>query len=98
MVTRSYAKGRFAWNGTLVISGRAEHSARAFDELLHDSSSCRLQRTFSLTGEKPDSLILVLTVKQVHAVAGRRMVKTCPSIFGDESEEGLPPGIIEMFE
>jgi len=50
-------------------------SARTFNKLLHGTLSSCLERTFPLSGKEPDPFVLVLTVKEVHAIAGHRVVK-----------------------
>src|SRR6476659_11330710 len=68
------------------------------NHFLHGLSAGRLQWPHTASGQEPHPFVLVAAVKNVHAVAGDRVMECSALIFGNESEESFPPWIIGVTE
>ena len=68
------------------------------DHLLHDLTASRLQWSHAAPGQEPHSLVLIAAVKNIHAVAGDRVMKCGAGVFGNESEESFAPWVIGVTE
>ena len=64
------------------------------DYFRHDFPAARLQWSLAGAGQEPHALVFVAAVNDVNAVVCHCVMKRGTRIFGDESEESFPPGII----
>jgi hypothetical protein len=65
------------------------HSMGSCDHLLHDLPASRLQWPHAAPGQEPHSLVLIAAVKNIHAIAGDRVMKCGAGVFRNESEESF---------
>ena len=73
-------------------------SMAARDNFLHDLAACRLQWPHAAPGQEPHAFVLVAAVNNVDAIACDRVVECGAGVFGNESEESFPPGVIGVTE
>lgn len=68
------------------------------DHFLHDLPPLRLQWPHAASRQEPHAFVSVAAVKSIDPVAGNRVMEGGSGVLGDESEERLPPRIIDMPE
>src|SRR5437762_14342724 len=73
-------------------------SMASCDHLLHDFPASRLQWPLAGAGQEPHPFIIVAAVNDMDAVACHCVMERGASVFGDESEESLPPRIVDVME
>ena len=64
------------------------------DYFRHDFAACRLQGALASAGQEPHTFVFVAAVNDMDAVVCHCVVERGARIFGDESEESVPPGIL----
>ena len=67
---------------------------RSRDHVLHDPTAGRLQWPHAAPRHEPHAFVFVAAVNNIDAVARDRVMKCGAGVFGNESEESFPPGII----
>ena len=66
----------------------------SLDYFRHDFAACRLQGALTNAGQEPHTFVFVAAVNDMDAVVCHCAVERGARIFGDESEESVPPGIL----
>jgi hypothetical protein len=66
----------------------------SLDYFRHDFAACRLQGALASAGQEPHAFVFVAAVNDMDAVVCHCVVERGARIFGDESEESVPPGIL----
>ena len=66
----------------------------SLDYFRHDFAACRLQWPFARARQEPHAFVFVAAVNDMDAVVRHCVVERGARIFGDESEESVPPGIL----
>ena len=70
----------------------------ACDHFLHDLAAGGLQWSHAAPGQEPHAFILVAAINNVNAVARDRVMECGAGVFGNESEESFPSGVIGVTE
>jgi hypothetical protein len=68
------------------------------DYFRHDFPPFRLQWPLASAGQEPHAFIIAAAVKDMDAVACHCVMERGARVFGDESEERLPPRIVDVME
>jgi hypothetical protein len=66
--------------------------------VFHDLAAGRLQWSHTASRQEPHTFVFVTAINNVDSVARDRVTKCGAGVLGNESEEGLPPQIISVFE
>src|SRR5439155_17842923 len=81
-----------------TISRECSSSMRSRDHVFHNLTACRLQWPDAASGQEPDAFVFVAAVNNIDAVARDGVMKCGAGVFGNESEESLPPRILGVTE
>jgi hypothetical protein len=68
------------------------------DHFLHGSQPRRLQWSHAAPWQEPHAFVFVTAVDNVDPVTRDGVMKCATGVLRNESEEGLPPRIVSVFE
>ncbi len=70
----------------------------SLDYFRHDFPASRLQRSLAGAGQEPHTFVFVAAINDVNAVACHCVMKRSARVFGDESDESVPPRVLGVRE
>jgi hypothetical protein len=68
------------------------------DHFRHDFPASRLQWPLAGAGQEPHAFVFVAAENDVNGVACHCVMERGTRVFGDESEESVPPGIFGVWK